>query len=260
MNISEDAWVEFPDLGTDGFSVTLAPHTAFQQAASAAGTARRTPSREVAAWRVLSMWEDGTSLSDAATVKLIGVNEGQGIIVTAPDQEAEMLLARGALYRFRGSSGNSIYEFSALLVRQSSEPYPHLHFAWPLERHVRNRDLRSAPRVRVDLPCMVYPGPQASGRFAKGLIVDLSTSGAAVRLNEHLNLVQDEARVVFRLPVGDDEVLVEARARTVRRPEAGQAPYMGVAFVSLALTERLALHAYVQSALVQELEIPLYAS
>ena len=67
-------------------------------------------------------------------------------------------------------------------------------------------------------------------------------------------------RVVFRLSIVDDEVLVEARARAVRKPEEGDAPFMGVAFSSLALSERLALQAYVQSTLVHELEIPLYAA
>jgi hypothetical protein len=259
MDISESAWVELPDLGTSGVSVTEAPHAAFQ-AASAASAPRRAPLREVAAWRVLKMWEDGTSVADAATVKLIGVHEGHGIIVTAPDPNRGLRPARGGLYRFRSSSGNSVYEFSALLLKQSEEPYGHLHFAWPLERHVRNRDLRAAPRVKADLPCMVYPGTQTSGRFAKGLIIDLSTAGAAIRLNESLNFFQDEVRVVFRLSILEDEVLVEARARAVRKPEEGEVPFMGVAFASLALSERLALQAYVQGALVQELEVPLYAS
>ena len=258
MDISDSAWVELPELGTDGFSVTVAPHAAFQ-AASAASSPRRSPLREVASWRVLKMWEDGTALADAETVKLIGVHEGNGIIVAAPDSNRGLRPARGALYRFRSFSGNAIYEFSALLLKHGDEPYPHLHFAWPLERHMRKRDLRAAPRVKADLPCMVYPGTQTSGRFAKGLIVDLSTAGAAIRLNEHLNFFQDEVRIVFRLSIVDDEVLVEARARAVRKPEAGDAPFMGVAFSSLALSERLALQAYVQSTLVQELEIPLYA-
>jgi c-di-GMP-binding flagellar brake protein YcgR len=260
METSESGWVELPDLGTDGFSLTVAPASAFQAAAAAAP--RRSPLREVASWRVLKMWEDGTALADAGTVRLIGVNEGRGIIVSVPEQGHAFGFqpTRGALYRFRSFSGESIYEFSALLVRQYDEPYPHLHFAWPLERHVRNRNLRAAPRVKADLPCMVYPGPQTSGRFAKGMIVDLSTSGAAIRLNEHLNIVHDEVRVVFRLSVGEDEVLLEARARAVRRPEENETPFVGVAFSSLALSERLALHAYVQTVLVRDLEVPLYAA
>ena len=113
-----------------------------------------------------------------------------------------------------------------------------------------------------------YLGPTIERIVAAGiteesqgaLIVDLSSSGAAVRLSEHLNIVQDEVRVVFRLTVGDDEVLVEARARAVRKPEQGNEPFMGVAFTSLALSERLALQAFVQTQLVRELEIPLYAN
>jgi c-di-GMP-binding flagellar brake protein YcgR len=166
----------------------------------------------------------------------------------------------GALYRFRSFSGESIYEFSALLLKSCEEPYPYLHLAWPLERHVQNRDLRAAVRVKTDLPCMVYPGAQASGRFAKGTITNLSTGGAAIRLNEDLSVFYDEVRVVFRLTVADQEVLVEARARPVRKPEEGAEPIMGVSFAALALSEKLALHAYVHTALVRELEVPLYAN
>ena len=135
-----------------------------------------------------------------------------------------------------------------------------MHLAWPLERHVQNRDLRAAVRVKTDLPCMVYPGAQASGSFAKGTITNLSTGGAAIRLNEDLSVFYDEVRVVFRLTVADQEVLVEARARPVRKPEEGAEPIMGVSFAALALPEKLALHAYVHTTLVRELEVPLYAN
>ena len=53
---------------------------------------------------------------------------------------------------------------------------------------------------------------------------------------------------------------LHARARAVRKPEQGNEPFMGVAFTSLALSERLALQAFVQTQLVRELEIPLYAN
>lgn len=259
MDIGDAEWVELPELQSSDFAVTEVPTVTASLAEPAVPAVRRAPLREIAAWRVLKMWEDGTSLADAAVVKLIGVHEGHGIIVTPPDASRGLLPARGALYRFRSFSGDAIYDFSALLVKQCAEPFPYLHFAWPLERHVRNRDLRAAPRVKVDLPCMVYPGTQTGGRFAKGTIVDLSAAGAAIRLNESFSFFQDEVRVVFRLSVAEDEVLVEARARAVRKPDEGGEPFMGVAFSSLALSERLALHAYVSSALVDELEVPLYA-
>lgn len=262
MDMSESAWVELPELERHTVPNTVEPDTQAPVADGATPSAmlRRSPLREIASWRVLKMWEDGTSLAEAVTVKLIGVHEGHSIIVTLPDPEKGLAPTPGALYRFRSFSGESIYEFSALLLKQCDDPYPYLHLAWPLERHVQNRDLRAAVRVKTDLPCMVYPGTQASGRFAKGTITNLSTGGAAIRLNEDLSVFYDEVRVVFRLAVADQEVLVEARARPVRKPEDNTEPVMGVSFAALALSEKLALHAFVHTALVRELEVPLYAN
>ena len=53
--------------------------------------------------------------------------------------------------------------------------------------------------------------------------------------------------------------MVEARARPVRKPEETGERLMGVSFVALGQTEKLALHAFVHAALVRELEVPLYA-
>ena len=261
MDMSESAWVELPELDRNTVPLTLAPNTQAPTADASAppATIRRSPLREIASWRVLKMWEDGTSLADAVTVKLIGVHDGHGIIVSAPAPAKGLVPAAGGLYRFRSFSGESIYEFSALLVKQCDDPYPYLHLAWPHERHVQNRDLRAAVRVKTDLPCMVYPGTQASGRFAKGTITNLSTGGAAILLSDDLSVFYDEVRVVFRLSVADNEMLVEARARPVRKPDDANERLLGVSFSSLALPERLALHAYVNTALVRELEVPLYA-
>jgi hypothetical protein len=70
----------------------------------------------------------------------------------------------------------------------------------------------------------------------------------------------DDVQRAFRVQVAEQEVLIEARARAVRKPEPGATDQtLGVAFVNLTDLERLALHAYVNSALVRELELPLYA-
>lgn len=223
------------------------------------GTERMAANREIATWRQLKMWLDGESLQSAVTVKLIGVCEGKSLLVTAPD-ETQLYLREGRLYRFRSFSGEFVYEFVAPLVKVCSAPYPYLHIGWASSRQAEKRNLRAARRVRTDLQCMVYPGQQASGRFAKGVIHDLSTAGAAITLHDELSVFYDEVRVVFRVQVAEQEVLIEARARAVRKPEPGAAdPTFGVAFVALGDTERLALHAYVNAALVRELEIPLYA-
>jgi c-di-GMP-binding flagellar brake protein YcgR len=263
MDMSDSAWVELPDL--ERASV---PSPTGTNAGGARGsgpgtgpaTVGRSPVREIASWRVLKMWEDGASLADAVTVKLIGVHESRSLIVTAPGSAERLAPAEGGLYRFRSFSGESIYEFSALLLKRCEEPYPYLHLAWPLERHVRNRDLRAAVRVKTELPCTVHPAGTGQGRGVDGVVTNLSTGGAAIRLADDLPAADGEVRIVFRLHVAGQDIAIDATARPVRKPGDGVERTMGVAFSGLALAEQLALHAFVNAQVVRELEVPLYAS
>jgi len=222
--------------------------------------ARLNPAREIASWRQLKMWEDGESLGSAATVKLIGVHEGKSLLVTTPT-DGEVALDEGRVYRFRSFSGEYIYEFAAPLLKICDAPFDYLHVGWSSSRQVDKRNLRAARRVKTDLQCIIYPGgTQASGRFAKGMIHDLSTAGAAITLQDELSVFYDEVRVVFRVVVADQEILIEARARAVRKPEPNTVDAtLGVAFVGLSDLDRLALHAFVNAAVVRDLEVPLYA-
>jgi c-di-GMP-binding flagellar brake protein YcgR len=229
------------------------------QAAPVVSLSRRPSPRELASWRVLKMWANGDELADAVTVKLIGVHEGHSLIVTAPEEPGALAVKEGTFYKFRSFSGESTYEFTAPLLRVCSEPFEYLHVGWPQQQHVEKRELRAAPRVRTELPCMVYPGGQATGRFVKGTISDLSTGGAAISLHDDLSVFYDEVKVVFQVAVADQEIMIEARARPVRKPDESGERVMGVSFVALGQTEKLAVHAYVNVGLVRELEIPLYA-
>lgn len=229
------------------------------QGAPVAIVSRRPPPRELASWRVLKMWANGDELADAVTVKLIGVHEGHSIIVAAPEEPGALAVKEGAFYKFRSFSGESTYEFTAPLLRVCSEPFEYLHVGWPQQQHVEKRELRAAPRVRTELPCMVYPGGQATGRFVKGTISDLSTGGAAISLHDELSVFYDEVKIVFQVAVADHELMIEARARPVRKPDESGERVMGVSFVALGQAEKLAVHAYVNAGLVRELEIPLYA-
>ena len=220
--------------------------------------ARRPAVRDLATWRVLKMRAHGDALVNAVTVKLIGVHEGHSVVVTAPD-DATLSLEVGRLYQFRSFSGESIYEFAAPLLKACEEPFAYLHVGWPQQRHVEKRALRAAIRVKTELQCMIYPGAKMSERFVKGTIIDLSTGGAAIALHNELSVFYDEVKIVFQLAVADQQVMIEARARPVRKPEESGERLMGVSFVGLEPAERLAVHAFVSAAVVRELEVPLYA-
>ena len=261
MDLTEPTTAGFNTLQREGEPPTLTHVTVPTVAGSGADVRlpRAAPAREIASWRQLKMWEDGESLQSAVTVKLIGVHEGQSVLITAPNEGA-VALREGRIYRFRSFSGEFIYEFAAPLLKICDAPFPYLHIGWASSRQIDKRNLRAARRVRTELQCIVYPGTQANGRFAKGVINDLSTAGAAITLQDELSVFYDEVRVVFRVVVADQEFLIEARARAVRKPEPNSVDVtMGVAFVGLSDTERLALHAFVNASLVQDLELPLYA-
>ena len=240
------------------------PSTALTQATTSPLNAphhglRRPATRELASWRVLKMWPNGDSLFSAVTVKLIGVHEGHSIVVTAPEGDATLVLREGAMYRFRSFSGEYFYEFTAPIVKSCSEPFEYMHIGWPQQQHVEKRDLRTAPRVKTELACMVYPGAHAAGRFVKGTISDLSTGGAAIALHDDLSVFYDEVKVVFQVAVAEQEIMIEARARPVRKPDETGERLMGVSFVGLTPADKVAIHAFVTAGLVRELEIPLYA-
>lgn len=239
--------------------ITVPPSAVTPSAPVVHGVPKRSTPRELASWRVLKMWGNHDALANAVTVKLIGVHEGHSIIVTTPEESNAPALKDGAIYRFRSFSGESIYEFTAPLVKKCTEPFEYLHIGWPQQRHVERRDLRAATRVKTDLQCMVYPGTQVTTRFVKGTISDLSIGGAAIALHDELSVFYDEVKVVFQLAVADQELMIEARARPVRKPEESGERVMGVSFVGLGATERLAIHAYVHTQLVRDLEVPLYA-
>ena len=256
--VDESSPITVPTL-VEPLTVPSVPAHATAPAAAASNTARgRTMARELASWRVLRMWAKGDTLAEAVTVKLVGVHEGHSIIVTAPE-EGSLPVKQGAMYQFRSFSGETIYEFIAPLVKTCSDPFEYLHIGWPQQQHVERRELRAAPRVKTELACLVYPGTQTAGRFVKGSISDLSTGGAAIALHDDLSVFYDEVKVVFQLIVADQDMMIEARARPVRKPDETGERLMGVSFVALSQVEKLAVHAFVTAQLVRELEVPLYA-
>jgi c-di-GMP-binding flagellar brake protein YcgR len=217
--------------------------------------------RANAAWRVLKVWPEGGSAEDAMSVKLIGVNEGKTLVITAPERDGKLAFVKeGNLYNFRGFSGELVYEFKAAVHKTRFEPYPYLHVDWPQDWQVSKRRLREARRVTVDVPCILYPDADSGDGFAKGAIVDLSTGGASVQFKDRVPPLKDKVRLAFRLQVAGQMVLFEATCTVMRAPDpAATEPSVGLKFDNLSDVERLALHAYVYLSLIREIEVPLYA-
>jgi c-di-GMP-binding flagellar brake protein YcgR len=221
--------------------------------------------RPLAPWRLLQMWSEQGDAQDALSVKLLGVHEGKSLLVSAPERDGRLAFVKeGNVYRFRGFSGDAVYDFAATLEKVRFEPYPYLHIAWPHPSQVTRQRLRNARRVGCELPCIVYPQPTGA-QFIKGRVGDLSATGASIRLTEPLIHSAHRVRLAFRLPVAGEHVLFDALVKPVRTPlpvstgTPGEDAALGVAFGSLPTLQRLALHAFVYAAIARELETPLYA-
>jgi c-di-GMP-binding flagellar brake protein YcgR len=224
-------------------------------------TAPKKKSRLLPTWRVLRMWSEGGSAEDAMMVKLIGVHEGNSIVITAPERGGSLAFVKeGAAFTFRGFSGELVYEFNASVQRVRFEPYPYLHVAWPKGWQVGKRRLREARRVRAQVPCILYRDPANTDEFVKGVLTDLSTGGASLQLKDSITGLTERVRLAFRLHVAGQQVLFEVDAKPVRLPVATEdEPSIGLAFHGLDNAQNMALHAYVYLQLVHEMETPLLA-
>lgn len=217
--------------------------------------------RANATWRVLRVWSEGGSPDDAMTVRLIGVNEGKTIVITAPERDGKLaFIKEGNLYNFRGFSGELVYEFKAVAHKTRFEPYPYLHVDWPQDWQVAKRRLREARRVTVDVPCILYPDATSQEGFVKGVIVDMSVSGASVQFKDKVPKLSPQVKLAFRVQVANQQVLFETPSTVMRMPDlAATEPSAGLRFDTLSDTERMALHAFVYMNIVREIEVPLYA-
>lgn len=217
--------------------------------------------RANATWRVLRVWSEGGSPDDAMTVRLIGVNEGKTIVITAPERDGKLaFIKEGNLYNFRGFSGELVYEFQAVAHKTRFEPYPYLHVDWPQDWQVAKRRLREARRVTVDVPCILYPDVTSQEGFVKGVIVDMSVSGASVQFKDKVPKLSPQVKLAFRVQVANQQVLFETPSTVMRMPDlSASEPSAGLRFDTLSDTERMALHAFVYMNIVREIEVPLYA-
>lgn len=223
--------------------------------------APRRKSRTIPAWRTLRMWSEGGSADDAMTVVLIGVLDGKSVVITAPERDGRLAFVKeGTLFRFRGFSGELVYEFDAPVQKVRFDPFPYLHIGWPRDWQIGKRRLREARRVRTDIPCILYRDGANGTDFVSGTLSDLSTGGGALRLKEPVRGLAERVRLAFRLQVAGQQVLFEIEAKPVRLPEADEPdPSIGLSFLGLDDLQRLALHAFVYAHVVRELETPLFA-
>lgn len=138
-------------------------------------------------------------------VRLIGYLKNRGLIVTQPEVHGELVLLRdGQPFVGRFFSGQNAFAFSTSVNRQTSQPFPHVHLAYPKEISVV--EVRRTPRVDVALIAAVE-FDDGSQHPAK--ITNLSVSGAGLRSRHRLGEKGARLGIKFKACVeGFDTYLV----------------------------------------------------
>ena len=163
---------------------------------------------------------------------LIGWVKDEYMIVKIPtDNGAPIPLVEGERLTMRVFSGIHVCSFACTVERVFGRPLLYAHISFP--RSIQGTSLRTAMRVKVDIPARIIP---ASGTVpaAECLVTNLSVTGARIESQKSLPQDEDEFDLEFILqaPPNNQEVRVRARAvvRNISALSSGPEPADGFAY------------------------------
>jgi c-di-GMP-binding flagellar brake protein YcgR len=170
---------------------------------------------------------------------LIGWVKDEYMIVKIPtDNGAPIPLVEGERLTIRVFSGIHVCSFACTVERVFGRPLLYAHISFP--RSIQGTSLRTAMRVKVDIPACIIPVGSAVPPV-ECLVTNLSVNGARIESQKSLPQDEDEFDLEFPLlaPPTNQEVRVRTRA-TVRNisslsggPDQGEGFAYGVQFANL---------------------------
>jgi c-di-GMP-binding flagellar brake protein YcgR len=143
---------------------------------------------------------------------LIGYVKDEYIILKIPmESGAPIALAEGERLTIRVFSGIKVCSFACTVERVFGRPLFYVHVSFPTS--VQGTSLRTAMRVKVDLPALIS-GSGTHGQPLACTILNLSVSGALVVSPNRLPADEEQITLQFSLkaPPDDQEVRIPARA------------------------------------------------
>ena len=177
---------------------------------------------------------------------LIGYLKGQSFIVTVPDDkgipirpdEGQSLVARFFIDK-------RAYAFNTVVNHVTSEPFPHLHLAYPRETQALKE--RQYDRVRVNI---TGTADVQDGKGISCVVRDISIGGALIELRGQTGTVNDPLLLTLRVVVNgvEYELSLDSEIRSVRAGDSSSdsdTPILqGLAFHDLSEQDILALAAF----------------
>jgi c-di-GMP-binding flagellar brake protein YcgR len=170
---------------------------------------------------------------------LIGYVKDEYLIVKIPlENGVPITVAEGEKLTIRVFSGVNVCSFACTVERVFSRPLLYLHLSFP--RSIQGTSLRTAMRVKVDIPAQVT-GSRPHAAAVNCFLVNLSVTGALIESPRKLPPDDEMVTLQFSLnaPPSNQEVRVQTRATiknvNVVKPSADQFEVFtyGVQFVDL---------------------------
>jgi c-di-GMP-binding flagellar brake protein YcgR len=166
---------------------------------------------------------------------LIGYVKDEYMIVRIPlENGVPIALTEGERLTIRAFSGVNVGSFASTVERVFGRPLLYVHVSFPTE--IQGTNLRTAMRVRVDLPAQVVD----SGAPVDCTLSNLSVTGALVEAAQRLPSGGDAFTLQFTLVAqpGNKEVVVRTRAairnvNVVKSPDGTERFTYGVQFSDL---------------------------
>jgi c-di-GMP-binding flagellar brake protein YcgR len=169
---------------------------------------------------------------------LIGYVKDEYLIVKVPlENGVPVGLVEGERVTIRVFSGVNVCSFACTVQRVFDRPLLYVHLSFP--DSIQGTSLRTAMRVKVDIPARVLPA--RANAAVGGTLTNISVNGA--RIESPTSLPEDGGEIMMEFglpsPLGDEDVQVSTRAtvrnvNALRREEDGTQFFAyGVEFLAL---------------------------
>jgi c-di-GMP-binding flagellar brake protein YcgR len=169
---------------------------------------------------------------------LVGYVKDEYLIVKVPVENGTPVgLVEGERVTIRVFSGVNVCSFACTVQRVFDRPLLYVHLSFP--DTIQGTSLRTAMRVKVDIPAQVLPAqPDASA--VDCMLTNISVSGARVESARSLPEGGGEITLEFGLPspLGDGEMRIRTRAavrnvNALRKDDGTESFAYGVQFLDL---------------------------
>jgi c-di-GMP-binding flagellar brake protein YcgR len=146
---------------------------------------------------------------------LIGWLKDEYLIVKIPmDNGVPIPLVEGERLTMRVFSGIHVCSFACTVERVFGRPVLYAHISFP--RTIQGTSLRTAMRVKVDIPARIIPA-RSTAPGADCLLTNLSVNGARIESKKSLPQDEDEIDLEFTLTTAPNNQAIRVRTRAAVR-------------------------------------------